>query len=250
MDDKFIKDLLKRYIKIFISEYAGYLDRNQLETLRNINYDTIIHYHEISYPHGIINFNQIYLSDNVSGLINSMKQMPEYNSTKKPLDNKNYSSYLKYACYNGYVEKDFYADELMYLVFKLVIKNNSGLIDGLINQEVRYLSQKYHLRAVNLYQREEVIASKISALLDETTIRKLVFMDLASSYKLLNDKYGFRYAELFYKTSIMIDKNYHKLYEKDYHGYSGIIEYAEDYDGILYGNVYDYLLDFEVENVI
>ena len=48
----------------------------------------------------------------------------------------------------------------MFLVFKLVLNSESGLINGLINYEVNNLKRKYHFQAVNLYKREEVIGNK------------------------------------------------------------------------------------------
>ena len=57
---------------------------------------------------------------------------------------------------------DYYDDILMYFVFKLVIKDNSGFINGLINQEIRFLCIKYSLRCANLYAREEKIVGKLT----------------------------------------------------------------------------------------
>lgn len=243
-----LNDLLKKYVNIFIDEYAKILDYEQLDILRNINYDKVIHFNDLSYPLGIVNFNQIYLSDNVDSLINAISNMPNYGKINSNLNNKNYSSYLKYICDNGYTKEEYYADQLMYFIFKLVIKNSSGLIDGFINREINYLSNKYRIRMVNLYKREEVIANKVIDFIGRDNARKILFMDRTSAFKYLNDNLGYRYANLFYDVSQLVDNNYQTLFQKNYQGFHGIINYAKDYDAILYGDVYNYLLDFEVKN--
>jgi len=240
--------LLKKYVSIFLDEYKNFLNHEQLDTLKSINYDKIIHYNDLSYPLGLVNFNQIYLSNNVDSLINTMKNMPNYGIRNEVLNNKNYSSYLKYICENGYNSFDYYSDQLMYLIFKLVIKNNCGLIDGLINKEISYLSRKYKIKIVNLYKREEVIANKLIDIIGSNHGKKILFLDKTSAYKLLNDELGYRYAELFYQVSTLIDENYRILFKKSYNGFQGIINYAKDYDNILYGDVYNYLLDFTIKN--
>lgn len=243
-----LNDLLKKYVNIFIDEYAKILDYEQLDILRNINYDKVIHFNDLTYPLGIVNFNQIYLSDNVDSLINAISNMPNYGKINSNLNNKNYSSYLKYICDNGYTKEEYYADQLMYFIFKLVIKNSSGLIDGFINREINYLSNKYRIRMVNLYKREEVIANKVIDFIGRDNARKILFMDRTSAFKYLNDNLGYRYANLFYDVSQLVDNNYQTLFQKNYQGFHGIINYAKDYDAILYGDVYNYLLDFEVKN--
>lgn len=245
---KALNESLKKYVKIFLEEYSKYLDKEQLELLKSIDYDKIINIKNINYPLGVINFNQIYLSDSIDGLIKTMRGMPDYGKYLSKLNNKNYSSYLKYICLNGYNKIDYYNDLLFYLIFRLVVKNDSGLILGLINREVCYLGSKYNLRAVNLYKREEYIADKIVNIIGQEELRKTIFLSLSSSYKYLNDIKGFRYAELFYQTSLLIDQHFSFLKEKDYSGFDGIINYAKDYDGILYGDVYNYILDFSVKN--
>ena len=111
-----LNDLLKKYVNIFIDEYAKILDYEQLDILRNINYDKVIHFNDLNYPLGIVNFNQIYLSDNVDSLINAISNMPNYGKINSNLNNKNYSSYLKYICDNGYTKEEYYADQLMYFI--------------------------------------------------------------------------------------------------------------------------------------
>jgi len=250
MNNLSLNKLLKKYVGIFIEEYASFLDHHQLETLRDIDYDKIINFSDVTYPLGQVNFNQIYLSKSVDSLISAISSMPNYGTSNSHLNNKNYSSYLKYICDNGYKSMDYYSDQLMYFIFKLVIKNNSGLIDGLINKEISYLSNKYKIRMVNLYKREEVIANKVIGFISHNHARKILFMDKTSAFKYLNDNLGYRYATLFYDVSNLIDENYQSLFQKKYQGFHGIIDYARDYDALLYGNVYNYLLDFSVKNPV
>ena len=54
-----LKESLKRYVAIFVKEYSKFLNREQLETLRNIDYDSIIHIDENNYPIGFVNLNLI-----------------------------------------------------------------------------------------------------------------------------------------------------------------------------------------------
>lgn len=245
-----LNELLKKYVGIFIDEYASFLDHHQLQILRDIDYDKIINYSDLTYPLGQVNFNQIYLSNSVDSLIKAISSMPNYGTSNSYLNNKNYSSYLKYICDNGYKTIDYYADQLMYFIFKLVIKNNSGLVDGLINKEIQYLSNKYKIRMVNLYKREEVIANKVIDFISHKHARQVLFMDKSSAFKYLNDNLGYRFAMLFYDVSNLIDESYQTLFQKNYQGFHGIINYAKDYDGLLYGDVYNYLLDFSVSNTI
>lgn len=250
MNNLSLNELLKKYVSIFIDEYASFLDHHQLQILRDIDYDKIINFSDLTYPLGLVNFNQIYLSNSVDSLIKAISSMPNYGTSNSYLNNKNYSSYLKYICDNGYSAMDYYSDQLMYFIFKLVIKNNSGLIDGLINKEIQYLSNKYKIRMVNLYKREEVIANKVIDFISPKHARQVLFMDKSSAFKYLNDNLGYRYASLFYDVSRLIDENYQVLFQKNYQGFHGIIDYAKDYDGILYGDVYNYLLDFSVNNTL
>ena len=136
----------------------------------------------------------------------------------------------------------------MYFVFKLVIKNSNGLIDGLINREIKTLASKYSFRFANLYPREEAIVSKLTKFLDTDECRKIIFSDNATSFKYLNDNKGFRFAELIDNVQELIDDEYQELSNKDYNGYTGFLDYTVDYDNLSYGSVYNCILNYEAEN--
>ncbi len=243
-----LNKVFKKYVAIFIEEYAEYLSKDQLELLKDINFDHAIKLDSTNKPFGMISLGQVNLPNYSEELINSLKKMPNYNSSRYTLNNKTLSSYLKYMCDSGYKELDYYSDILMYFVFRLVVKNPSGLINGLINQEIKYLSVKYSYRFAYLYPREEVITNKITPLLGIVGCRKLIFTDAATSFKYLNDTKGYRVAKLVDDVSSLIDNEYQKVTSKDYSGYSGFLDYAQDYDHLSYGDVYNCILDFETEN--
>ncbi len=240
--------IFKKYVTIFLEEYAEYLSKEQLEILRNFNYEKAICLDSVDKPFGEISLGRVCLAKDSDELINKLKNMPNYNTVKSNLHNKNMSSYLKYMCDNGYSVEDYYCDILMYFVFKLVIKNNSGIIWGLINQEMKYLSIKYSLRLAFIYAREDAVVGKITPILGINTCRKLIFMDNSTAFKYLNEKYGFRYANLFNDVSILIDKSYIPLKNKEYDGFEGFLNYTEEYDKISYGDAYNCILDFKAEN--
>ncbi len=243
-----LNNIFKKYVTIFLNEYKDFLSKDQLETLRNINYEKTIIIDDVQKPFGYISLGQIHLSSDTEKLFNNMRNMKEFNSNHTILQNKNMSSYLKYMCDNGYSVMDYYSDILMYFVFDLVIKNKSGLISGLINKEIKYLSIKYSLRMAFLYAREEAIASKIALYIDTNELRKIIFLDRVTVFKHLNDIYGFHIASLFNDVEDLIEIEYSKVSKKDYIGYDGFLDYAHDYDHLSYGDVYNYLLDYEVEN--
>lgn len=244
-----LNDLLKEYVNIFIDEYSNYLNKESLEILKNIDYDHIINFSNVSNPIGSINLDQIYLSDSINELITTMKNMDNYGQRKYYMNNRNYTSYLKYVCDNGYDAFHYYSDHLMYFVFKLVIPNNSGLINGLISQEVDYLSRKYNFSKVDLYSREHLIAQNFSKLFDNNISRKLIFMDKVSAFRYLSENVGYKYAKLFYDISNLIDSKYLKIQNKKYIGFDGVVNYAKDYDDTNYSEVYNHLLDFKVETM-
>ncbi len=248
MEDRLV-NLLKKYITIFIEEYGNYLTKDNLETLRNIDYQNVFVFDDFNVPFGTVFLDKIYLSNSNSILIDKLKEMPNYNKLRKPLNNKNLSSYLKYMCDNGYSIMDFYGDILMYFVFSLVIKNESFLYKGIINQEMKLLSIKYHLRIASLYAREEKIIGKISPIFGYEAMRKILFMDLPTSFKFLNDNYGFRYAKLVSDILNSVESEYQKI-DKEYLGIKGLLEYTHDYDHLSYGDVYNQILDFEAENIL
>ena len=243
-----LNNVFKKYVAVFLNEYENFLSKDQLEILKSINYEKTIIIGQTEKPFGIISLGQIYLSSDSEKMINDMRTMKEYNSNHTLLHNKNMSSYLKYICDNGYEIDDYYSDILMYFVFDLVIKNNSGLIKGLINQEIEYLSIKYSLRMASLYAREEAIVNKITPIIGMEGCRKVLFSDPATAFKYLNDEKGFRVAKLVNDVEDLIEEEYSKLSNKEYHGYEGFLDYAHDYDHLSYGDVYNYLLDYEVEN--
>jgi len=243
-----LKESLKRFVAIFVKEYSKYLDRDQLETLKNIDYESIIHIDENNYPIGFVNLNQIYLNNKVDELINTMKTMDNYGHYNTFLNNKNFTSYLKYARDNGYDSYAFYADQLIYLVFDLIIKNKSFLNKGFINLEVRNISRKYHIQLPNLYSREEKIAGRILRVLERKHILNILFKNEIDAYKYLCENVGYRYAEMYNDVTGLVDDNASFLKNKEYKGFNGFINYAKDYDGIKYGDVYNYLLDFYAEN--
>lgn len=240
--------VFKKYVAIFLNEYSNFLSRDQLEILKSINFEKTIIIDDVNKPFGCISLGQIHLSNSGEKLIDNMKSMKEYNSNHTILHNKNLSSYLKYMCDNGYNVNDYYSDILMYFVFDLVIKNHSGLINGLINQEIKYLSIKYSLRIAHLYAREEVIVNRITPIIGLDGCRKILFSDYATAFKYLNDTKGFSVAKLVTDVNDLIDEEYSKLSNKEYLGYEGFLDYAHDYDHLSYGDVYNYLLDYEVEN--
>lgn len=243
-----LNKVFKEYVSIFIQEYTDYLSIEQLDLLKSINFNNAIKLDSTSKPFGIISLGQINLSDYSEELINNLKKMPSYNSKHDKLNNKNLASYLRYMCDSGYSLLDYYSDILMYFVFKLVIKNSNGLIDGLINREIKTLASKYSFRFANLYPREEAIVSKLTKFLDTDECRKIIFSDNATSFKYLNDNKGFRFAELIDNVQELIDDEYQELSNKDYNGYTGFLDYTVDYDNLSYGSVYNCILNYEAEN--
>ena len=243
-----LNNIFKKYVTIFLQEYANYLSREQLELLKEVNFNNAIKLDSTSKPFGIIALGQVNLSDYSEELINNLKKMPNYNTHRYKLDNHNLSGYLKYMCDSGYNLVDYYSDILMYFVFKLVIKNTDGLINGLINQEMKYLATKYSQRFALLYPKEETIAAKITPFLGMEGCRKIIFSDSATAFKYLNDNMGFRVAKLVNDVRELTQDEYEKLDNKDYNGYRGFLDYALDYDHLSYGDVYNCILDFEVEN--
>ena len=97
-----LNNIFKKYVAIFIGEYADYLSKEQLESLKGINFNNAIKLDSTSKPFGMISLGQVNLSDYSEELINSLKKMPNYNSYHYELNNKNMSSYLKYMCDSGY----------------------------------------------------------------------------------------------------------------------------------------------------
>lgn len=240
MRDK-LSTLLKKYVNIFLQEYASYLSKEQLMLLKNINYSQIIKVSDFSIPVGIINYQSIYVS-------NSLISIPKKNDQYSFFNNKNYTSYLKYLDNYGCDTYEYYAHQLMFLVFKLVIDNDNGIINGFINYEVDKLRKKYHFQAVNLYKREEVISNKVRKVLGDDYILKIMFMDMPSAFKYLNDHLGYRYADFYYQISYLVNHEYQKIKLDNYTDHDGLVKYAHDYDKLLYGNAYNYLLDFNINN--
>ena len=243
-----LNSIFKKYIVVFIQEYSDYLSKEQLELLKTINFNNAIKLDSTSKPFGIISLGQINLSDYSKELIDNLKKMPNYNSYHTELNNRNMSSYLKYMCDSGYSLIDYYSDILMYFVFQLVIKNPNGFINGLISQEMKYLSVKYSLRLAYLYPREEAITNRVTQFLGIEGCRKVIFSDSATAFKYLNDHMGFKVAKLVNDLEELVEDEYQKLESKEYVGYSGFLDYADDYDHLSYGEVYNHILDFEVEN--
>ena len=237
-----LSGLLKKYVTIFMNEYANFLTKQQLQLLKSINYDKIIKMSDFSIPVGIINYDQIYLSNN---LVN----IPRTRNVREGwLNNKNYTSYLKYLNNIGCDTYRYYSDQLMFLVFKLVIGNDKGIINGFINHEVNNLRRKYRFQAVNLYKREEIISNKVMNILGHDNCLRIMFMDMPSSFKYLNDNLGYRYADFYYQITMLVDHQYQKIQLDKYTTRDGLIKYANDYDKLLYGDAYNYLLDFSINN--
>ena len=246
MIESVLVEILKKDVNIFLTEYSDFLSREQLEILRNIDYQNIISLVESTIPFGMVNMGKIYLT-NSQDLMDSITKMDEFNTRKYQLNNTNMSSYLKYICENGYSLIDFYSDFLMYFVFQLVMRDNSGFINGLINHEIRLLAVKYSMRCANLYAREGRIVDRITSIISPEIIRKILFMDKVSRFKYLNDNLGLRYANLVETIEDLIEREYQSL-KKDYSGVDGFLNYTMQYDNLSYGEVYNYLLDFEIEN--
>lgn len=240
MKDK-LSELLKNYVNIFIKEYSNYLNKEQLLTLKNINYDQIIKLNDFKIPVGIVNYNSIYLS-------NDLLNIPKKVNQESWLNNKNYTSYLKYLNNVGCNTYEYYAHQLMFLVFKLVIPSESGIINGFINYEVNNLRRKYRFQAVNLYKREEVISLKAIKFLKRENVLKIMFMDMPTAFKYLNDNLGYRYADFYYQLSTMVDNEYKKIKLDNYTNNDGLLKYASDYDKLLYGDAYNYLVECNISN--
>ena len=170
--------------------------------------------------------------------------MPNYNVIRCPLNCKNLATYLEYMCMNGYNIFNLYEDLLMYFLFSLVIKNKSFLIKGFINQEIKLLAIKYGIKKGGLYNREERLVSKITPIFKLPLCRKIMFMSEVDTFSYLNDYYGYRYAKLFYDVCELTDKEYYKISKKEYHGFPGLLDFANDYDNLSYVDAYDCILDF------
>ena len=250
MIEKTLGEMLKKYVSIFLNEYEKFLSREQLEILKSINYEKIIKFDDTNNPFGNIMLGNIYLSGASGELIASLSKMDGFNSKRSNLANKNLSSYLKYMCENGYSLLEYFGDILMYFVFKLVIKDDSGFINGLINQEIKYLSIKYSIRCANLYAREEMVVGKISPILKLDMMKRILFMDKVTRFKFLSETIGYRYAKLVNDVENIIEEEYGKLNKNDYYGLNGFLDYTDKYDHLSYVDAYNYILDFKIENKI
>lgn len=239
MKDK-LSNLLQKYVNYFYKEYQQYLNKDQLEIIKNINYQTIIKTNDFKIPIGIINYGNIYISNNLLNITG--------NNNSNWLNNQNYASYLKYLNNCGCDTYEYYSHQLMFLVFKLVIGNDNGIINGFINYEVNNLRRKYKFQAVNLYKREEVISSKLVKLFGRDHVLKIMFMDMPSAFKYLNDNIGYRYAKLYYELSTIMEKEFNKLKPDYYTTNNALINYARDYDHLAYGDAYNCLLEFNINN--
>ena len=246
--EKSLIDLLKKYISIFIEEYSIYLDKEQLELLKNINYANIFEIADLSNPIGTVCLEKIQLPKSADDLIIAMKKMDNYGQNRHYTINHNCEAYLKSICDNGYDVYDYYANYLMYFVFKLIVKNDSIITDGFISNEILLLGDKYHFRCSNVFAREQFIAHKLSTIIGYSVCRNILFMDKPSAFRYLCEYKGYRYARLYNDISDFIDTKFKKIKKNDYQGFEGIITYAKDYDSISYGDIYNHLLDFEVDN--
>lgn len=240
---------LKRFVNLFFQEYSKYLDKDQLEIIKNIDYEHIIHINSSNYPLGMISYNQIFFSDSTDVLIETMKKMDNYGKGNNKINNTNFTSYLKYVCENGYDSYSYYMDQLLYLIFQLVRYDNSGLNNGFINYEIRYLSIKHRLRIPNIYRREEALAEKFIKLIGHENLLNIMFKSHIDGYIYLKDHLGYRYAELYDNVSNLVNESYQKLSEKDYSGFQGYVDYARDYDSIGYGDVYNCILEFNAKEM-
>ena len=99
----------------------------------------------------------------------------------------------------------------------------------------------------NLYSREEAISKRILKVLKREDVLNIIFKDKVNSYKYLCDNLGYRYGEFINGVNDLINEETEVL-KKDYPGFNGFIKYAKEYDGIGYGDVYNYILDFYAEN--
>ena len=73
-------------------------------------------------------------------------------------------------------------------------------------------------------------------------------MELPTAYKYLNETMGYHYADFYYGILSIVDQEYKKIDLCNYNSDNGLLRYAHDYDHLLYGNAYNYLLDFNVNN--
>ena len=69
-----LNKVFKKYVSVFIEEYADYLSKEQLESLKDINYDNAIKLDSTTKPFGIISLGQINLSNYTDELISNLKK--------------------------------------------------------------------------------------------------------------------------------------------------------------------------------
>ena len=79
-------------------------------------------------------------------------------------------------------------------------------------------------------------------------ILKIMFMDMPSAFKYLNDHLGYRYANLYYQLTNVVDNEFQKIKLDNYTNNNGLVNYAKDYDKLLYGEAYNCLLEFNISN--
>lgn len=245
-----LKVTLKKYVTIFLNEYRNYLSKEQINNLENINYDTIIKFNDTCNPLGCVSYNQMYLSTNFINLEKEIKAIDGYGSVNRLINNKSLKGYLEQTWQVGYNSTSYYKDILIYLLFKLVCKYDSGLMNGIINYEVSVISRKYNIQLPNFYRKEELIALKLCGIIGKENIRKVLFLDKASGYKYLCNTVGYRFANLFYEVDDLINIKTESLFETEYNNNEGLVNYASDYDSITYGDVYNSILDFEAQNIL
>ena len=243
---KMLANNLKRFVNLFFQEYSKYLNKDQLETIKNINYDNIIHIDKLDYPLGITNLGQIYFN-NADELMETMKKTDYYGSGNLTINNKNYTNYLQYMCEKKYNAYQYYSDQLLYMIFKLVRRDDSCLNNGLINYEITYLCYKYNIRIPNLYKKEEVIVERLIKIIGHEHLLNIIFKSYIDAYIYLNNNLGYRFAELYKNVYQMLDEN--NLVDKSYTGTQGYIDYARDYDDIGYGDALNCMLEFNAKEL-
>ena len=211
---------------ILEKEYKVFLSSEKIEILENIIYKNLFKVCEN------INLPPVYLSGDTYYLNRSLDK-----EIKSLSEATLYSKYLKENDIN-----DIYLELVIFLCLSMLCGELNPLKIGLIEYEVRKISNKYNLKtsSVNNYKELEIATLVHEKILNDVPFN-IIFKDsdIEIFYYLGNEK-GIEVAKLYYEISTSMKKQYDGLKGKKF----SLNKFLKYYESINYEDVMDLIYGF------
>lgn len=251
---KIVALTLEKYINIIIKEYHEYLSNEQIQELKNMDYNKSVVIADTKTISILVMDKKVYLPTEALNVINKLKKHPEYGTNKEHkaytketlLTNDNtFEDYINHAVIKGITPLDYYLENLLHESLHISGIVGVGVMSEAFTElKTRELALKYNLETSGCgYPKEVKIALKLENILGEKIVNKIMFMhNIEDQLKYIEKILGKETRDFYEQTYLEMKKEYSKYNAS---AYRDPYEKAKAYEKLDYTLVDSLISDYK-----